>query len=165
MINDLIGKKINSKNTGRCCAEHLPASSGRIQKHQNRQTMSRLSKSSRYDTKEKDSSVPSTHPSTSSSATSSSSSSSSSTSDEYVNHGYENWLKVRQEWRFGSPRTPQSAITRRRATDNKNVDVEEILERIFNSSNSHDMTLPEPVSLDKMVEILLDVWEADGLYD
>jgi transposase len=125
--------------------------------------MSRVPKSSRYDTKEKDSSAPSIYPSTSTSTTSSSSSS--STSGEYVNHGYENWLKVRQEWRFGSPRTPQSAINRRRAADNKDVDVEEILERIFNSSNSHDMTLPEPVSLNKMVEILLDVWEADGLYD
>jgi hypothetical protein len=45
----------------------------------------------------------------------------------------------------------------------KYVDVDDVIERIF--SHNGDGTLAEAVPLGQMVDILIDTWEADGLYD
>jgi hypothetical protein len=45
----------------------------------------------------------------------------------------------------------------------KNIDVEEVIERIFSQTGGG--RLPEPVPLSQMIDILIDFWEADGLYD
>jgi hypothetical protein len=42
----------------------------------------------------------------------------------------------------------------------KSVNVEEVAECIFMST-----VLPVPLPLSQMVDILVDCWEADGLYD
>jgi hypothetical protein len=42
----------------------------------------------------------------------------------------------------------------------KTIDPEEVIERIFGDGN-----LPEPIPLPQMIDILIDFWEADGLYD
>lgn len=84
---------------------------------------------------------------------------------EFVNHGYDRWNKLRGEWRsssYGNSNGGNSPVRRR--PEPRGVDVDEILDRVFNSRDGN-MTLPEPVPLGKMIEILLDVWESDGLYD
>ena len=44
----------------------------------------------------------------------------------------------------------------------KNIDVEEYMERVF--SLTVGGTLPEPIPLGQMIDILIDSWEADGLF-
>ena len=44
-----------------------------------------------------------------------------------------------------------------------NVDVDDIIDRLFSQSGS--MSLPEPMPLGQMIEILNDVWENEGLHD
>lgn len=45
----------------------------------------------------------------------------------------------------------------------KSLNVESVIEKVF--SPSEDNTLPEPIPLGQMVDILVDFWEADGLFD
>lgn len=45
----------------------------------------------------------------------------------------------------------------------KTIDVEDVIERVF--SQSGDGRLPEPIPLGQMIDILIDFWDADGLYD
>jgi hypothetical protein len=78
---------------------------------------------------------------------------------EFVNVGYENWVKTRDEWK-----TATKGGQARRRPESKQLDIEEILDRIFNAKDGN-MVLPEPVPLGKMIDILQDVWESDGLYD
>ena len=116
-------------------------------------------KNSAYDMKENSSSS-----GTTTILTSNTSTLTSETGGAYINHGYERWMKLREDWRNGVPhnRPPGSPVRRR--PEPRSIDVEEILDRIFNARDGN-MTLPDPVPLGKMIDILLDVWEADGLYD
>ena len=43
------------------------------------------------------------------------------------------------------------------------MDVEEVVDNIF--SGDSDGSLPQPVPLGQMVDILMDFWEADGFYE
>lgn len=45
----------------------------------------------------------------------------------------------------------------------KSLDVEDIIERIFSPGDTGQLS--EPVPLGQMIDILIDVWESDGLYD
>jgi hypothetical protein len=45
----------------------------------------------------------------------------------------------------------------------KTIDPDEIIDRIFSSTGNG--ALPEPVPLPQMIDILIDFWEVDGLYD
>ncbi len=45
----------------------------------------------------------------------------------------------------------------------KNVNVDEVIECVFSSNGGGK--LPEPLPLGQMIDILIDFWEADGLFD
>ena len=45
----------------------------------------------------------------------------------------------------------------------KSIDVEEVIERIFSPTGKG--ILPEPIPLGQMIDILVDFWESEGLYD
>jgi hypothetical protein len=45
----------------------------------------------------------------------------------------------------------------------KNVDVDEVIQRVYSSQGGG--VLPEPLPLAQMIDILIDFWEADGLFD
>lgn len=45
----------------------------------------------------------------------------------------------------------------------KSIDPEDVIERIFSPTGSG--VLPESIPLPQMVDILIDFWEADGLFD
>lgn len=45
----------------------------------------------------------------------------------------------------------------------KNVDVDEVIQRVYSSQGGG--LLPEPLPLAQMIDILIDFWEADGLFD
>lgn len=76
---------------------------------------------------------------------------------EYRNEGLLRWERLRLEWRKPDPTIP---IKNKSA---KTIDPEDIIERIF--SHSGNGVLPEPIPLPQMIDILIDFWEADGLYD
>lgn len=60
---------------------------------------------------------------------------------------------------------PKSGNENKKVEKGKNkppVNAEDIAERIFSQSG---WQLSEPVSLSDMVDILIDFWEAEGLYD
>ena len=98
----------------------------------------------------------------------------------FVNHNYDRWLQIRLQWNTGAgaySTNPsesirgynphyQSQINRRRATAanggpiHPTVNVDDIIDRLFSSSGN--MTLPEPMPLEQMIEILNEVWEQEG---
>ena len=51
------------------------------------------------------------------------------------------------------------SCTNRRA---RYIDVDEVIESIFSSPTGE---LPYPVTLPQMIDLLVDLWEADGLFD
>jgi hypothetical protein len=97
--------------------------------------------------------------------------------EDFVNHGLQRFNEIRAQWKNGNgkyakPTGPEHPLNniynerliRPRPRTNSNLDADEITDRIF-SNNPSEMVLPEPVPLSQMVDVLLDVWEADGLYD
>ncbi|CAM9110438.1 unnamed protein product, partial [Phaeothamnion confervicola] len=66
------------------------------------------------------------------------------------------WEQARARWTSGGSRD----APRRRA---KSMDVDQVIDTIF--SGTSDGTLPSPVTLPQMVDLLVDLWEAEGLFD
>jgi hypothetical protein len=83
-----------------------------------------------------------------------------STGKPFQNVGYENWCKLRADWRRPSPNYKHSA---RGEVKNRNLDIDAVIEHVFSQPLSGQ--LPHPVPLGQMIDILIDFWEADGLYD
>ena len=77
--------------------------------------------------------------------------------EEYRNEGLLRWERLRLEWRKPDPNIPKKSKSA------KTIDPEDIIERIF--SHAGNGVLPEPIPLPQMIDILIDFWEADGLYD
>jgi len=82
-----------------------------------------------------------------------------SASSTFVNEGLIRWEAQREQWLKGKG-GKKTKSTEVRA---KTVDVEDIIERIY--SQTGNGKLPEPIQLGQMIDILIDFWEADGLYD
>lgn len=98
----------------------------------------------------------------------------------------EHWEQLRREWNTPSPhaqlprRETRYAKNAKRYYDvccpffppefefellgirAKTVDVGDVIDRIFSRANG---ALAEPLPLGQMIDILIDFWEADGLYD
>lgn len=81
------------------------------------------------------------------------------TEEVFVNKGLAIWESKRQEWllhRNASIRAPQHA---------KNLDVDEVIDTLFASSRPD--ALPKyfstSIPLPQMIDILQDLWEAEGL--
>jgi hypothetical protein len=80
--------------------------------------------------------------------------------EEFVNVGLQKWEEVRAKWRTVSP---EKGIKRKGEVRAKNVDVDDVIERIY--SQTGNGALREPLPLGQMIDLLIDFWEADGLYD
>eukprot|EP01031_Cornospumella_fuschlensis_P026624 gene26624-32173_t len=78
---------------------------------------------------------------------------------EYENNAYAHWLQVRQQWRNSTSAAPPSPSR----SSSRPVNANEIYDRLT-QSQSYPVHLPYPVPLPTMVEILMEIWEADGLY-
>jgi hypothetical protein len=88
---------------------------------------------------------------------------SSRTSDVFVNEGFARWQRLRAEWVH--PRT-ECKQTARREVKAKDIDVDQVIDRIFaQTSGGVQKDLPTPLPLGQMVDILIDFWEADGMFD
>ena len=106
----------------------------------------------------------------------------------FVNRGLERWKQRREQWLSSSrdvnAHTQSNSETdmklaqvmssdRKRESPSlrgprgeviaKNIDVEDVIERIFSASGSGELS--EPLPLGQLIDILIDFWEADGLYD
>jgi hypothetical protein len=77
---------------------------------------------------------------------------------DFVNTGYENWLQIRQQWRNAPPAATNQP------TRTRPVDPDEILDRLTRGNGGGPIHLPYPVPLETMVEVLMEIWEEEGLY-
>lgn len=84
-----------------------------------------------------------------------------SSNPEFHNVGYSNWLQLRREWLTKKQSVDGSDSVRQVVA--KNIDVDDVVERIY--SNASNGMLKEPIPLGQMIDLLIDFWEADGLYD
>jgi Protein of unknown function (DUF4050) len=81
----------------------------------------------------------------------------------YVNIGLQRWEKMRAEWTGSRPGEEGTRAPRRGEVRAKTIDVEDVIERIFSQSGKGQ--LPEPIPLGQMIDILVDFWESEGLFD
>ena len=84
---------------------------------------------------------------------------------EFRNEGLMRWEELRAEWL--RPKN-QSESKQQKAAKDKNkqqreINAEDIAERIF--SQNGGWQLAEPVPLSDMVDILIDFWQDEGLYE
>mmetsp|Transcript_28984 Transcript_28984/g.59303 ORF Transcript_28984/g.59303 Transcript_28984/m.59303 type:complete len:119 (-) Transcript_28984:249-605(-) len=98
--------------------------------------------------------------------------------DEFVNRGLLRWEEERARWlsTIGPAHTESSSLevpkTSRSAI---NIDVDEVIDLIFSNrwrapptpavgnTKRDDGSFPVPVPLPQMIDILIDLWEAEGL--
>mmetsp|Transcript_53914 Transcript_53914/g.65087 ORF Transcript_53914/g.65087 Transcript_53914/m.65087 type:complete len:134 (+) Transcript_53914:113-514(+) len=92
--------------------------------------------------------------------------------DVFVNKGLEQWEQTRARW-LEEPAKGES----RKSTPSRHaipLDVDEIIDIIFSNrwrggaakgrdGKTDDASFPRPVPLPQMVDILVDLWEAEGL--
>ncbi|TFJ88545.1 hypothetical protein NSK_000119 [Nannochloropsis salina CCMP1776] len=90
--------------------------------------------------------------------------------EEYVNSGLKLWSERRREWQSknnqsegGGTRSEPPPARSQLPKRARSVDVDHVIESIF--STTGDARLPQPVPLSQMIDLLVDFWEADGLYD
>ena len=92
----------------------------------------------------------------------------------FVNQGLLNFERKRAAWLAsnsssggggGGGRGAQAATVAVTGTEvrAKNVDVEDVVDKIFSQTGNGQ--LPQPIPLGQMIDILIEFWEADGLYD
>lgn len=84
----------------------------------------------------------------------------SSSEDDFVNPGLQRWEQIREDW---VKVVPGRATKRKGEVRAKAVDVDDVIERIY--SQNGNGTLRDPLPLGQMIDLLIDFWEADGLYD
>lgn len=84
-------------------------------------------------------------------------------SSEFHNEGLERWEKMREEWQNRGTSSDKEEAKMKRNKAKRIENVEEIIERLFNQSRGGE--LPEPLPLCQMIDILTDLWEADGMFD
>ena len=80
--------------------------------------------------------------------------------------GYDRWCAIRKAWQTGCKDASTSSLSDKKLTRKKNydkyVDVDSIVEHIVNPRKP---AFKHPVPLPEMIVILIELWEADGLYD
>jgi len=86
----------------------------------------------------------------------------SSTGKAFHNLGLERWENGRAEWRRPAA-GGSKAGGKKGEVRGRNLDVDAVIEHVFSQPLSGQ--LPHPVPLGQMIDILIDFWEADGLYD
>lgn len=84
-----------------------------------------------------------------------------STGKPYHNAGLERWMAGRAAWK--KPLAEQKSAEKHGEIRSKSLDVDAVIEHVFSQPLSGQ--LPQPVPLGQMIDILIDFWEADGLYD
>jgi hypothetical protein len=80
--------------------------------------------------------------------------------EEYENVGQRNWANIRNQWLQSKSDKGHKVKSEVKA---KNVDVDDLIDRIY--SQSGNGALKDPLPLGQMIDLLIDFWESDGLYD
>ena len=74
------------------------------------------------------------------------------------------WERDREVWRLKRNHDTHASVKKKRKnTSTEILDVDTVIEHIFSQPSSRP--LPVPIPLPQMIDILVDFWEADGLYD
>jgi len=80
--------------------------------------------------------------------------------------GLDRWVAIRKAWQTGckDPSTiaEQKRVNAKKKKYDKYVDVDSIVEHLVNPRKP---AFKHPVPLPEMIVILIELWEADGLYD
>ncbi|CAM9129055.1 unnamed protein product [Ectocarpus fasciculatus] len=79
---------------------------------------------------------------------------------KFVNRGLLRWERERKAWLAGGSGGP---VGRRRARA-RTMDVDEVIDDLF-SGRGGTGNLPQSVPLPQMIDLLVDLWEAEGLFD
>ena len=74
--------------------------------------------------------------------------------------GFLKWTRDRESWRL---KRAGSSSSTKKGKGSETINVDEVIEHIFAQPSSRP--LPVPIPLPQMIDILVDFWEADGLYD
>jgi hypothetical protein len=82
----------------------------------------------------------------------------SSGSGAYVNEGLVRWEALRGQWLKKAPGAEQKK--RQAAID---IEIDDVIDAIFTPEAAG--RLPRPLPLPQMIDVLTDLWEADGLFD
>ncbi|CAM9246313.1 unnamed protein product [Ascophyllum nodosum] len=84
----------------------------------------------------------------------------------FVNHGLNRWERTRKLWIAGDTgdRGQQPSGRRRSRSRARMMDVDEIIDDLFSGSGGSGH-LPHSVPLPQMIDLLVDLWEAEGLFD
>lgn len=83
---------------------------------------------------------------------------------EYRNEGLLRWEELRAEWlRPKNQSESKQKAAKDKSKQQKDINAEDIAERIF--SQNGGWQLSEPVPLNDMVDILIDFWQDEGLYE
>ncbi len=85
----------------------------------------------------------------------------SSTGKPFNNTGLARWESMRERWR--QPTGAHKAAEKHGEIRSKSLNVDAVIEHVFSQPLTGQ--LPQPVPLGQMIDILIDFWEADGLYD
>jgi hypothetical protein len=81
------------------------------------------------------------------------------------NLGLIKWEAMRAEWLRPKPQNNNNKKTssNKSKQEREVINAEDIAERIF--SQNGNWQLSEPIPLNEMVDILIDFWQDEGLYD
>ena len=84
----------------------------------------------------------------------------------YRNEGLIRWEAQRAEWLRPKPdnESKKKSANDKSKQERDVINAEDIAERIF-SQNLSSWQLDEPIPLSDMVDLLIDFWQDEGLYD
>ena len=83
--------------------------------------------------------------------------------EKYRNEALIKWEAQRTEWLRPKPNNENKNKTINSSNKHNIINAEDIAERIF--SQNGNWQLSEPIPLNDMVDILIDFWQDEGLYD
>ena len=81
----------------------------------------------------------------------------------WVNQGLSRWHFLRSRWLSSSTNANNDVKLNRKLNHAISLEIDDVIDSIFTSDGKS--TLSYSIPLPQIIDILTDLWEADGLYD